>query len=307
LVKTVRRDAGRIAIQLRLTSPVCWQAARILSQIEEVLSVSRVTEIACNVDPYGSGRRHDRSRSARAAAEASSGTERSLMTVKTDHGGFRQHRVPAVERMHRSRFIEIDGIRTQLSRSGRGPAVVLLHSGEFGGCAELSWEYMIPPARPALPRARADWLGFGQTAKIHDFDGKRARMVSHLIRFVETMALDVAHFVGNSMGATYLLQMAAERPCRLPIDRLVAISGGGFIPDNEERRRLLDYTGTASVDGRPPCAIFESPSGVGHGVCRSTPCAQHRTGCLGGGRRPRASDHEHAAAQRVRRSRRDTL
>ena len=54
LVKTVRRDAGRIAIQLRLTSPVCWQAARIVSQIEEVLSaVPGVEEIACNIDPYG--------------------------------------------------------------------------------------------------------------------------------------------------------------------------------------------------------------------------------------------------------------
>jgi metal-sulfur cluster biosynthetic enzyme len=54
LVKAVRRDADRIVVQLRLTSPVCWQAARILSQIEEVLSVvPGVTEIVCNVDPYG--------------------------------------------------------------------------------------------------------------------------------------------------------------------------------------------------------------------------------------------------------------
>lgn len=54
LVKTVARDAGRVAIRLRLTSPVCWQAARIVSQIEEVLSaVPGVTEIACNLDPFG--------------------------------------------------------------------------------------------------------------------------------------------------------------------------------------------------------------------------------------------------------------
>ena len=181
------------------------------------------------------------------------------MTVKTDAVVSAEHRVPAVERVHRSRVIEIDGIRTHYLEAGEGPAVVLLHSGEFGGCAELSWEYMIPALARHFRVLAPDWLGFGKTAKIHDFDGKRARMVSHLIRFVETMALDVAHFVGNSMGATYLLQMAAERPCRLPIDRLVAISGGGFIPDNEERRRLLDYAGTEASMVDLLAAIFESP------------------------------------------------
>jgi pimeloyl-ACP methyl ester carboxylesterase len=169
------------------------------------------------------------------------------------------YRVPTVERVHRSRFIDIDGIRTHYLDAGEGPTVVLLHSGEFGGCAELSWEYMIPPLARHFRVLAPDWLGFGQTAKIHDFDGKRARMVSHLTRFVETMALDVAHFVGNSMGATYLLQMAAEGPCRLPIDKLVAISGGGFIPDNAERRRLLDYTGTEASMVDLLAAIFENP------------------------------------------------
>jgi pimeloyl-ACP methyl ester carboxylesterase len=104
-----------------------------------------------------------------------------------------------------------------------------------------------------------DWLGFGQTAKVHDFESKRARMFSHMVRFVEVMALDRAHFVGNSMGGTFLLQLAAESPCRLPIDRLVAISGGGFVPDNEYRQRLLAYDGTESSMVDLLEAVFESP------------------------------------------------
>jgi pimeloyl-ACP methyl ester carboxylesterase len=84
-------------------------------------------------------------------------------------------------------------------------------------------------------------------------------MLSHMARFVEVMALGKAHFVGNSMGATFLLQMAAETPCRFPIDRLVAISGGGFIPDNEERRQLLNYDGSEAAMIRLLAAIFEDP------------------------------------------------
>jgi pimeloyl-ACP methyl ester carboxylesterase len=165
--------------------------------------------------------------------------------------------VPAVERVHRSRFIEVDGMRTHYLEAGEGPPVVLLHSGEFGGCAELSWEYLIPELAPHFRVIAPDWLGFGQTAKVHDFESKRARMMGHLVRFIQIMALDRAHFIGNSMGATFLLALAAETPCRLPIDRLVAISGGGFMPDNEHRRSLLSYDGSSEAMVALLQAIFE--------------------------------------------------
>jgi pimeloyl-ACP methyl ester carboxylesterase len=165
--------------------------------------------------------------------------------------------VPAVERVYQSRFIEVDGMRTHYLEAGEGPPVVLLHSGEFGGCAELSWEYLIPELAPHFRVIAPDWLGFGKTAKVHDFESKRARMMWHLVRFIQIMALERAHFIGNSMGATFLLALAAETPCRLPIDRLVAISGGGFMPDNEHRRSLLSYDGSSEAMVSLLEAIFE--------------------------------------------------
>ena len=166
-------------------------------------------------------------------------------------------RIPSVKTVHSSRFIEVDGMRTHYLEAGDGPPVVLLHSGEFGGCAELSWEYMIPRLADRFRVIAPDWLGFGKTAKVHDFDSKRGRMLSHMARFVEILALDRAHFIGNSMGATYLLQMAAEGPSRLPIHRMVAISGGGFIPDNHERQQLLNYDGSQEAMTSLLAAIFE--------------------------------------------------
>jgi pimeloyl-ACP methyl ester carboxylesterase len=161
--------------------------------------------------------------------------------------------------VHRSRFIEVDGMRTHYLEAGEGPPVVLLHSGEFGGCAELSWEYLIPDLAQHFRVIAPDWLGFGQTAKVHDFESKRARMMWHLVRFVQILALDSAHFIGNSMGATFLLALAAEKPCRLPIDRLVAISGGGYMPDNEHRRSLLSYDASSQAMVALLKAIFEAP------------------------------------------------
>lgn len=167
--------------------------------------------------------------------------------------------LPTPERSFRSRFVDVDGMRTHYLEAGEGPIVVLLHSGEFGGCAELTWEYQIPILAQRFRVIAPDWLGFGRSAKVHDFESKRARMMAHLVRFIQVMAIDRAHFVGNSMGATFLLIMASEQPRRLPIDRVVAISGGGFMPDNQHRRSVLNYDGSSEAMAHLLRAIFEDP------------------------------------------------
>ena len=40
----------------------------------------------------------------------------------------------------KSRFVDVDGINTHYLDVGEGPYVVVLHSGEFGGAAEVNWE-----------------------------------------------------------------------------------------------------------------------------------------------------------------------
>ena len=39
-----------------------------------------------------------------------------------------------------SNYLVVEGIRTHYLTAGSGPLLVLLHSGEYGACAELSWE-----------------------------------------------------------------------------------------------------------------------------------------------------------------------
>jgi pimeloyl-ACP methyl ester carboxylesterase len=66
----------------------------------------------------------------------------------------------------RKRFIEVDGIRTHYLEAGEGRPVVLLHSGEFGGCAELRWEFTLPKLAELYRVIAPDWLGFGETDKL---------------------------------------------------------------------------------------------------------------------------------------------
>ena len=94
----------------------------------------------------------------------------------------------------RSRFVDVDGIRTHYLEAGEGPVVVLLHSGEFGGAAEISWEFTIPALAEKYRVVAPDWLGFGRTDKVFDFANGRARVYRHMRRFFEVMAMRGSRF-----------------------------------------------------------------------------------------------------------------
>jgi 2-hydroxymuconate-semialdehyde hydrolase len=137
---------------------------------------------------------------------------------------------------------------------------VLLHSGEFGASAALSWEFNIAELAQHFRVIAPDWLGFGETDKLHDFVSKKERMLRHMTAFLEVMSIDEADFVGCSMAGGMLLREASSDQCRFPIRRLVIISGGGFMPDNEHRRALLEYDGTPDGMRRILEATFHDSS-----------------------------------------------
>jgi pimeloyl-ACP methyl ester carboxylesterase len=140
-----------------------------------------------------------------------------------------------------SRYVLVDGIRTHYLEAGDGPTVVLLHDGSYGASGQLCWYDNVSALAERYRIIAPDWLGFGDTDKLHDFGGGRARRLRHLTRLLETLDVHSAAFVGNSMGATMLLQVAASREEPWPIAALVSASGGGFIPMNEARRKSVDY------------------------------------------------------------------
>ena len=144
----------------------------------------------------------------------------------------------------RGRFVDVDGFRTHYLEAGEGPTVVLLHSGEFGAAAEISWQFTLPALAEKFRVVAPDWLGFGRTDKVFDFAAGRDRVWRHMRRFLEVMAIDEADFIGNSMGGSNLARIAAARPVIFPIRSLVLCSGGGFTPETDERKTLLAYDGT---------------------------------------------------------------
>lgn len=146
-----------------------------------------------------------------------------------------------------SKFVHVDGIRTHYFDEGAGYPLLLLHSGEFGACAELSWEFTFAKLAEHFRVVAPDWLGYGETDKLYDFGGGQARMMSHMRRFMQMLELEESHVIGNSMGAGLLSRSIAADPTSYRLRSFISIAGGGFNPDNEHRRAMMNYDG--SIEG----------------------------------------------------------
>ena len=158
-----------------------------------------------------------------------------------------------------SRTIAIDGLATHYLEAGDGDPVILLHGGEFGVCAEIGWEATIPALAARYHVLAPDMLGFGQSAKVVDFNDGRGMRIRHIARFCDELGIGSAHFVGNSMGAINLLVDATSESPVLPMRSLVAICGGGEIQLNQHMEALYDYDATLPAMRRIVEALFHDP------------------------------------------------
>ena len=149
-----------------------------------------------------------------------------------------------------SRYISVDGVRTHyleagIEHRGKRPSIVLLHSAEYGGAGEITWEFNIPAFATRYHVLAPDHLGFGRTDKVHDFGNPFNRRVTHIRRFIETMALfDPVHVMGSSMSGGMCLTVAARARPDWNIAKLVCCSGGGDAPDNDARKVINTYDGS---------------------------------------------------------------
>jgi pimeloyl-ACP methyl ester carboxylesterase len=141
----------------------------------------------------------------------------------------------------RSSTIVVDGLRTHYLEAGDGYPVVMLHSGEYGASATLSWEHNIDALAEHFRVVAPDWMGFGESAKVYDFESGSARRVQHMRRFLDVLGIDRAHFVGSSMGASVMSRHVAAGSGLFPASAMVMSAGGGFVPNNEWRRSIVDY------------------------------------------------------------------
>jgi pimeloyl-ACP methyl ester carboxylesterase len=166
--------------------------------------------------------------------------------------------------MREGSFVLVDGIRTHYFEAGvehRGtrPSVLLLHSAEYGGAAEFSWEFNIGALATRYHVLAPDHLGFGLTDKVFDFNGQFNRRIEHIRRFLEVTEAGPVHVIGSSMSGGLSLTVAARAEPDWPITSLIICSGGGESPDNDARKIINTYDGTREHMRRILEVMFADP------------------------------------------------
>jgi pimeloyl-ACP methyl ester carboxylesterase len=144
------------------------------------------------------------------------------------------------------RHTVVDGLATHHLEAGPqdGPAVLLLHGGAWGECARTTWTRTAADLAAGGRRVLApDWLGFGQSAKVRDFEDLGGRMIGHLASWLRATGVHEVDAVGLSMGGSHLLRALTAGPA-LPVRRLVLVSAGGPPVDRSTGARLMAYDGT---------------------------------------------------------------
>jgi 2-hydroxymuconate-semialdehyde hydrolase len=157
------------------------------------------------------------------------------------------------------RYVVADGCTTHYLEAGEGPPLVLLHGGEYGAAAEITWERCIPALAADHRVLALDFVGFGHSDKLRDFGGQRRLMIRQVAAVLRTLRIEWAYFAGTSLSGRLLLDLANHRPTAWPI-LAMAVTGTGLAPPAAQARETLEaFDGT--LEGLRPSmdVLFHDP------------------------------------------------
>jgi len=143
---------------------------------------------------------------------------------------------------YQHRTIMVGDIKSHFLEAGSGPDLILLHGGEYGASAEITWRYNIDGLAKQFHVVAPDILGWGQTDKLYSFSDPAGLRIKHLQRFLETLGVGRAYFVGNSAGGGLILRAAVRSPAPLQIEKMVTICGNASVFKTNSQADLENYT-----------------------------------------------------------------
>ncbi len=143
---------------------------------------------------------------------------------------------------YQHRTITVGDIKTHFLEAGSGPDLVLLHGGEYGASAEITWRYNIDALSKQFHVVAPDILGWGQTDKLYSFSDPAGLRIKHMQRFLETLGIGKAYFVGNSAGGGLVLRASVRQPAPWQILKMVTICGNASVFKTNSQADLENYT-----------------------------------------------------------------
>lgn len=142
---------------------------------------------------------------------------------------------------YQHRTIMVGDIKTHFLEAGSGPDLVLLHGGEYGASAEITWRQNIDTLARRFHVIAPDILGWGQTDKLYSFSDPAGLRIIHIQRFLEILGIGKAFFVGNSAGGGLILRASVRTPAPLQIQKMATICGNASVFKTNSQADLENY------------------------------------------------------------------
>ena len=96
--------------------------------------------------------------------------------------------------LYQHRTIVVGDIKTHFLEAGSGPDLILLHGGEYGASAEITWRFNFEGLSRRFHVVAPDILGWGQTDKLYSFSDPAGLRIKHMQRFLEALGIGRARF-----------------------------------------------------------------------------------------------------------------
>jgi pimeloyl-ACP methyl ester carboxylesterase len=160
---------------------------------------------------------------------------------------------------YHQRTIYVGDIKTHFLEAGSGPDLVLLHGGEYGASAEITWRHNIEPLARQFHVLAPDMLGWGGTDKIYNFSDPAGHRIRHIKRLLEILGVAKASFVGNSAGGGTILRASVLDPMPFQIDKMATICGNASVFKTVSQEDLENYTPSLENMEKIVCLLFHDP------------------------------------------------
>ena len=137
--------------------------------------------------------------------------------------------------------IQAGGVKTNYHEAGSGTPVILIHGSGPGVSAWSNWRLAISYLAERLHVFAYDQIGFGYTELPEQHTYSLERWTAHLFSFMQSVGVERAHLIGNSMGAAVALAAAVQHPER--VNKLILMGPMGVrFPISEGLAAVWGYT-----------------------------------------------------------------
>jgi len=127
-----------------------------------------------------------------------------------------------------SRFADAGGVKVHYNEMGSGKPLILIHGGGPGASGWANFSRNMEPLSRHFRAICVDLPGFGKSDMKPVGSPMPGFYAETMGKFLDTLGIEKAYFIGNSLGGMTTLKLALTQPEK--VERMVLMGTGGSLP-----------------------------------------------------------------------------